>query len=112
MNAELEMAIFGIISASGEAKSTSIAAISLAKNGDITGAKEKLAEIKKFRQIAQEHHSSLVQKEAQLMLGEIKKEDFSLSLLLVHAEDQMMSGEIIEIMAKEMIDMYEKLASK
>jgi PTS system cellobiose-specific IIA component len=115
MNAELEMAIFGIISASGEAKSTSLAAINSAKNGDIAGAKEKLLEVKKYKQMAHEHHSNLVQKEAQQMLDKENakfgdnKEDFYVSLLLVHAEDQMMSAETIEILAKEMIDLYERI---
>ncbi|MCL2567806.1 MAG: PTS lactose/cellobiose transporter subunit IIA [Alphaproteobacteria bacterium] len=114
MNAELEMAIFGIIASSGEAKAISLAAIHLAKEGDTDGAKAKLLEIPKVRAIAMEHHSNLVQKEAQQMLAKDNSSnaDFSLSLLLVHAEDQMMSAETIEIMAREMIDLYEKLGSK
>lgn len=107
MDAELEMAIFGIISNAGEAKSTYISAISLAKKGDINGARAKILEGAKAKQTAQENHLSLVQKEAQSIAE--NKNDFNLSLLLVHAEDQMMSAETIEIMAKEIIDLYEKI---
>lgn len=107
MDTELELAIFGIISSAGEAKSTYLSAISLAKNGDISGARARILEGAKAKQLAQESHLNLVQKEAQAM--QEKNDSFRLSLLLVHAEDQMMSAETVEIMAKEMIDLYEKL---
>ena len=46
-------------------------------------------------------HTQLIQQEA-------AGEDVKLSLLLLHAEDQMMSAETIKIMVEEMIELYQK----
>ncbi len=107
MDTELEMAIFGIISSAGMAKSTYITAITLAKNGNISGARAEIIKGREVKAIAQENHLELMQREAQSITD--AKDDFKISLLLVHAEDQMMGAETIEIMAKEIIDLYERV---
>ena len=46
--------------------------------------------------------TDLVQKEA-------AGEDAKMSLILAHAEDQMMSTEVFKVLAEEMIELYKKL---
>jgi PTS system cellobiose-specific IIA component len=98
----MEETIFKIIAYSGEAKSCLMDAISLAKLKKFDEAENKIKESKKNKILANDSHLDLFQKEA---LGET----ITLSLLLSHAEDQMMSVETIEILAKEIIDIYKKL---
>lgn len=54
--------------------------------------------------LSQEHgpHTDLVQKEA-------AGEDAKMSLILAHAEDQMMSTEVFKVLAEEMIELYKKV---
>ena len=47
-------------------------------------------------------HTDLVQKEA-------AGEDAKMSLILAHAEDQMMSTEVFKVLAEEMIELYQKV---
>lgn len=47
-------------------------------------------------------HTDLVQKEA-------AGEDAKMSLILAHAEDQMMSTEAFKVLAEEMIELYKKV---
>ena len=47
-------------------------------------------------------HTDLVQKEA-------AGEDAKMSLILAHAEDQMMSTEVFKVLAEEMIELYKKV---
>lgn len=106
---ELELAIFSIISNSGEAKYIMMSAVSLAREGKIAEARNKIKEAEQFKKIANSAHTPLIQNEAQ-DLAEGKKTN--ISLLLVHAEDQMMSTETIGIFAEEIINLYEKIFSK
>lgn len=47
-------------------------------------------------------HTDLVQKEA-------AGEDAKMSLILAHAEDQVMSTEVFKVLAEEMIELYKKV---
>lgn len=99
---EMELVYFGIIAAVGTARSCFIDAIREAKEGNFEVAEEKMAEGNQFFLQGHKEHSKLVQKEAS---GE--KLDFS--LILVHAEDQMMSAEGFKILAEEFIDVYKRI---
>ncbi len=98
----MEEIIFKIIAHSGEAKSCLMEAISLAKLKKFDEAESKLKESKKNKILANNSHLDIVQKES-------SGENITLSILLAHAEDQMMSVEPIEIIAKEVIDIYKIL---
>ncbi len=100
---EMEEAIFTIIASSGTAKSMYIEAIQLAKNGDFAGAEKLVSEAKEAFVDAHKQHTSLVQKEA-------AGEGVTMSILLAHAEDQMMSVEVFQTMCGEFIDLYKKLS--
>ncbi|MFV7644829.1 PTS lactose/cellobiose transporter subunit IIA [Streptococcus pneumoniae] len=86
MTEEMEYICFQLIANSGAAKSSFIEAIQLAKAGNL---KE-----------AHKIHSNLIQKEA-------TGEKIGFSLLFMHAEDQMASTEIIQLLSKEFIDLYQ-----
>ncbi len=104
MDAEqLEEKVFGIIAFSGDAKSSYIEAIALAKKGEYDKALEKIENAKESYTLAHKNHLELMQSELQ---GEK-----ILSMLLVHAEDQMMSCEVFELFSKEFIELYKKINS-
>lgn len=106
-NEDLELAIFGIISHAGQAKSSCIQAMQQAKAGNFTQANASIQQSVQSRQIAQQHHLKLVQTEAENIQADGSNSAFKLSLLLVHAEDQLISAETIELMAKEIIDLHQ-----
>lgn len=99
----LEMICFKIISNVGAARSSYIEAIQKAKAGDFEGAKACIQAGQEQFLIGHEAHFELIQKEA-------AGEAVGGSLILVHAEDQLMSAESFKIIAEEMIACYERIA--
>lgn len=96
---ELELLCFKMIAGAGEARTNFINAIEEAKNKKYD---EAAALIEKGDMAFNEGHlahANLLQKEA----GGKKTE---LSLLLMHAEDQLMCSESFRFMALELIDLY------
>ncbi len=99
----LELICFQIISNVGTARSSYIEAIHKAKAGDFEGAKECISSGQQNFLKGHEAHFELLQKEAQgVSVGG--------SLILVHAEDQLMSAEAFKIIAEEMIESYKRIA--
>ena len=94
-----ELISFQIISAVGTARSMYVEAIQEAKKGNIQGAKQLNEDGVKVFVDGHHAHASLIQKEA---AGE--KSEFS--LLLMHAEDQLMTTETLKIVAEEFIELY------
>ena len=101
----LELISFQIISAVGTARSMYIEAIAKAKEGLFEEARAMIAEGQEVFTQGHHAHAELIQKEAN---GE--KTEFA--LLLMHAEDQLMSAEAFGILANEFIDVYEKMAQR
>lgn len=99
---DLELIAFEIISNVGTAKSLAIEAIRQAKEGKYDLAKEKLLQCNDFMINAHHSHTTLIQKEA-------SGEKIEISLIIMHAEDQMLSAETIIVLANEMIEMYIEL---
>lgn len=97
MTEEMEYICFQLIANSGAAKSSFIEAIQLAKAGNLKEAKIKVEEAEDSLVEAHKIHSNLIQKEA----------TGGFSLLFMHAEDQMASTEIIQLLSKEFIDLYQ-----
>lgn len=100
----LELQSFQIISAVGMARSTYIEAIQEAKKGDFAAARSKLKEGEDFFNKGHSAHASLIQQEA----GGTPVQP---NLLLIHAEDQLMSAEGFHIIAQELIASYERIAA-
>ncbi|MGN1406622.1 MAG: PTS lactose/cellobiose transporter subunit IIA [Erysipelotrichaceae bacterium] len=79
-----------------------IEAIQEAKRGDFEAARKLIKEGEEIFTEGHKAHASLVQKEAQ---GEAVVPQ----LLLVHAEDQLMSAEGFKTIATEFVDLYERM---
>lgn len=99
----IELIAFQIISAVGTARSFYIEAIQEAKKGNFEEAEKMMEEGQKSFVEGHEAHSGLLQKEA-------SGEGNVVCLLLLHAEDQLMSAEGFGIIAREFIDLYKRMA--
>lgn len=98
----MELICFQLITAAGGAKSSYIEAIQKAKEGLYDEAEELIRQGDEMMKQGHEPHTELIQKEA-------GGEDVKMSLILAHAEDQMMSTEVFKVMAEEMIELYKKV---
>ena len=102
---QLQQKAFKIIAEAGSAKSLAILALQAAKQKQMKETEQKLAEARKYFNEAHHYHRDLIQKEAQGI-------DVQLSLIFMHAEDQLMSTETIIILVEEMIEMYQLIHEK
>lgn len=100
----LELVAFQIISAVGTARSCYIEAIQEAKQGNFTKAEELIAEGDKTFIEGHDAHNKLLQDEA-------SGQGSNINILILHAEDQMMSAEGFKIIAQEFIEVYRKLST-
>lgn len=100
----LELQCFQIISNVGMARSTYIEAIQEAKKGNFEAANEMIKSGEEFFNKGHSAHAGLIQQEA-------GGTPVTTSLLLVHAEDQLMSAEAFKIIAVEMIDTYKRISA-
>lgn len=104
MNEEKAIVIVQMISASGAAKSKYIEAISEARESNFEEAQKLIKEGSECFSEAHRVHADLLSTEANGVNSEV-------SLLIVHAEDQMMSAEMFRTIAEELIMLYEKFNS-
>lgn len=95
---ELELVAFEIISNVGMAKSLAMEAIREARNSNYDEAEKKIEEAKGFLLEGHHAHSGLIHKEA-------NGEKLEFSLIIMHAEDQLISAETIKDIAIELIEM-------
>ena len=103
MTEAFETACFGIITYVGTARSCFINAVQCAKEGEFEKAKEQ---IKQGDQAFTEGHHIHADLLAQDARGELNEA----GLILMHAEDELMSAETFRIMAEEFIDVYQRMA--
>lgn len=99
---ELEMISFEIISSVGAARSMYIEAIQEAKKKNFKAAEELIEEGSKIFLNGHHAHMKLIQNEA-------NGKETKVSLILLHAEDQLMSAEGFKIIATEFIELYKRL---
>lgn len=99
---DLELICFKIISNVGSAKSYYLEALAEAKKTNYLKAKTLIKQGDEAFMLGHQVHHQMVVKEA---AGE--KTDFS--LLLMHAEDQLMNAETIKILVLELIELYEMI---
>ncbi len=99
----LELTAFQIISAVGTARSSYIEAIQKAKEGDFEGAEQLIKEGDEMFIEGHHAHAGLLKIEADNGQGS------AVSLLIMHAEDQLMSAESFKTIAVEFIDVYKRL---
>jgi len=98
----LELFCFQMISAAGTARSCSIEAIRESKKGNFEKAEELIKESKSQFLIAHEVHNKLLQQDTMGV-------NTNILILVMHAEDQLMSAEMFELLAKEFIDNYKRM---
>ena len=98
----LELVAFQIISAVGTARSCYIEAIQEAKQKNYDRAKELIEEGDKSFVEGHDAHLKLLQDEAE-------GKSTTTSLLVLHAEDQLMSAEGFMLIALEFIDVYHRI---
>lgn len=100
---DLAMVAMQIISNVGTARSSYIEAIQEAKKGNYENAEAIIKEGDEAFAEGHNAHLSLLQEEAE---GKSV-----VMLLILHAEDQLMSAEGFKIIATELIDVYKRLNS-
>jgi len=96
----MELISFQIIAAVGTARSMYIEEIQAAKKGNFDEADQLIKAGSEVFLDGHKAHASLIQKEA-------SGEKLEFSLLLMHAEDQLMNAETTKIMAIEIIELYQ-----
>jgi len=98
----MEEIILNLIMHSGEARSYAMEAIQKAKNGEIEEARELIK--KSSEELSYAHNS-----QTNLIQGEASGKKTEVSLLLVHAQDHLMTTMIVKDLANEIIDIYTRL---
>lgn len=89
-----------LITYSGTAKSSYIEAISLIKENKVEEAEKELKLASECTLKAHEIHFELIR-------GNYTPSNSIENLLLIHAEDQLANNEVIEILSKEIIEIYQ-----
>lgn len=98
----LMQSIMGLILHSGNTKSDCMEAIQLAKQGEISAAKEKIESAN--QSLTEAHHSQTA-----LLTQEARGEKVEVSIMLIHAQDHLMNSITFRDLAKEIIELYERL---
>lgn len=100
-NEKIMAVIMAIITHSGDAKSHAMEAIKAAREGDFEKADDSIKQAE--RAFVEAHHSqtALLTKEAQGQKTEV-------SLLMVHAQDHLMTSMTFTDLAKEIIFLHRK----
>ncbi|WP_084202234.1 PTS N,N'-diacetylchitobiose transporter subunit IIA [Aeromonas fluvialis] len=102
---DLEEQVMGIIINSGEARSCAYKALAFAKQGDFAQAEAKMEEA---RQAANAAH--LVQ--TQLIEADMGEGKTTMTLIMVHAQDHLMTSMLARELVNELIDLHKKLAAQ
>lgn len=101
----MEEVIMNLIIHSGEARSYAMEAMQLAKTGNIEGARELIE--KSSIQLGEAHKSQTA-----LIQGEASGSKAEISMLLIHAQDHLMTTMILKDLANEIVDLYQKIDEK
>lgn len=89
----------------GEAQSLALEAVDAAKKGEFPKAEELIKEAENEQLQAHKCQTEMLSKEANGSLS-------SVTMLVMHAQDHVTSGNLLIIMAKELIDVYKKLLNR
>jgi PTS system cellobiose-specific IIA component len=95
--------IMGLIINGGNAKSDAMEAIQAAKKGDFELADQKLIDSDKA--LVEAHHS-----QTGMLTQEAQGDHVAVTLLTVHSQDHLMNAITFRDLAKEMVDLYKKMA--
>lgn len=101
----MEEIIMNLIIHSGEARSYAMEAMQLAKTGDIEEAKNLIE--KSAVQLGEAHKSQTA-----LIQGEAGGDKAEISMLLIHAQDHLMTTMTLKDLANEIVDLYQRIEEK
>ncbi|MCI1859541.1 MAG: PTS lactose/cellobiose transporter subunit IIA [Sporolactobacillus sp.] len=101
----IEKIAFELISIAGTAKSYFMDALSEAKQGNFQISKQLIKKGNKYFLAGHHRHTQVVQRES-------NGDKIAINLLLIHAEDQLMSVETVKILSEELIELYEKISKR
>ena len=99
---ELVRTSFQIIAAVGGARRSYVEAVAAAKAGDFERADELMKAGDESFLGGHDAHTSLIQREA-------AGDPVNMTLMITHAEDQLMAAESFKIVAAELIDVYRRM---
>ncbi|CAG8998240.1 MAG: PTS system N,N'-diacetylchitobiose-specific EIIA component [Candidatus Celerinatantimonas neptuna] len=100
-----EQVVMGIIINAGQARSLYFEALKQAKKGDLKGAGEKMIEAQGYVSEAHKVQTQLIEEDE----GEGK---VSMTLIMVHAQDHLMTAMLAGELIRELIDVYRQLKVK
>ena len=98
---DLEEVVMGLIINSGQARSLAYAALKQAKQGDFAAAKA----MEQSRQALSEAHRV----QTQLIESDEGEGKMKVSLVLVHAQDHLMTSMLARELVAELIELHEKV---
>lgn len=96
-----EMTVFQIISLAGDSRALAFEALNLARKGDFEGAHEKMEESRKSS--VQVHNL-----QTEMLTEEAKGNETKVGLLMVHAQDHLMTSMLARDLIEEMIKILEE----
>ncbi|HIU04726.1 MAG TPA: PTS lactose/cellobiose transporter subunit IIA [Candidatus Coprousia avicola] len=99
---QLELSCFQLVALVGNARSCYLEAIDLAEAGDFEAARVKLDEGDASFHEGHDAHMQLLTREA-------NGEQLPFRIIVLHAEDQLMSAEAFRIIAERFIKVYETM---
>ncbi|MDR1568815.1 MAG: PTS lactose/cellobiose transporter subunit IIA [Streptococcaceae bacterium] len=103
MGEEQLQAVMGLIVNAGNAKSDAMEAIHAAKEGNFALADEKIKIAE--QSLVEAHHS-----QTGLLQEEARGNSMEINLLTIHSQDHLMTSITFNDLAKEIIEVYKKLA--
>ncbi|WP_448217809.1 PTS lactose/cellobiose transporter subunit IIA [Endozoicomonas sp. 2B-B] len=102
---DLESAVMEIIVSSGQARNCAFEALSKAKAGNYEGAEEIMAHAREAAKVAHRIHTQLLEEDQ----GEGKT---PMTLVMVHAQDHLMTSMLAREMVQELITLHKKVDQK
>lgn len=105
MKMDLEEQVMGIIINSGEARSCAYQALALAKKGEFEFADAKMEEARQAANAAHQVQTQLIEAD----MGEGKT---TMTLIMVHAQDHLMTSMLARELIKELIELHKKMADQ
>lgn len=100
-----ELAIFNIISMAGDSRTLAFEALRLARSGDFAGADAKMEEARKAS-------VKVHQQQTDMLTAEAQGRHAPVSLLMVHAQDHLMTSLLARDLIEEMIEMLKDKAKE
>lgn len=99
---DMQMLSFNIILHAGNARSNAMEAIAFAKDYKFEEARQKIEEAE--QEFTEAHHM-----QTKLLQDEASGKNNEVSVILVHAQDHLMTAMTVKDLANEMIEMYERM---